>query len=235
MISGGTMTVRARMVFCYIVVRQAAGLSKSLLANLVLYITRLGRLAACRTCAVLAMTLLAVVQSMAATPRERSFQVEYVATIKDLKIESPYPYRTSTAQYGNRVLHISLKNPQQSSLTVCASMRCAGSIFRRGYTWTSIPVRRKIAILRWRDGFNRTALCRLTERSSSGRMKSSTPPGLRPTLKRSGPSTTTSFQPSDTIRADRVGDAVISITLAMQGAETARTFTRSSSATRARW
>ncbi|HXU36040.1 MAG TPA: hypothetical protein VN937_06720 [Blastocatellia bacterium] len=78
------MTVRARMVFCYIVVRQAAGLSKSLLANLVLYITRLGRLAACRTCAVLAMTLLAVVQSMAATPRERSFQVEYVATIKDI-------------------------------------------------------------------------------------------------------------------------------------------------------
>lgn len=137
------MTVRARMVFCYIVVRQAASLSKRLLANPVLYLARLGRLEACRTCAALAITSLVVAPSMAATPRERSFQFEYVATIKDiptgakmvdlwipvphegpfqkitdLKIESPYPYRTSTAQYGNRVLHISLKNPQQSSFTV---------------------------------------------------------------------------------------------------------------------
>lgn len=75
--------------------------------------------------------------------RERSFQFEYKATIKDipvgskkvdlwipvphdspfqritgLKIDSPQPYRISTARYGNRVMHISVNNPQVSSLTV---------------------------------------------------------------------------------------------------------------------
>src|SRR6266478_3165384 len=83
-ISGGTMTVRATMILCYVVVRQAAGLSKRLLANLVFYITGLDKLAACRTCAVLTMTSLVVVPSMAATPRERSFQFEYIAIIKDI-------------------------------------------------------------------------------------------------------------------------------------------------------
>jgi transglutaminase-like putative cysteine protease len=78
--------------------------------------------------------------------RERSFQFEYRATVKDipatakkvdlwipvphdspfqritnLQIQSPYPYRTNTAQYGNRVLHIALDNPQRSSLTVIVS------------------------------------------------------------------------------------------------------------------
>lgn len=82
-------------------------------------------------------------QATASAARERNFQFEYKATVKDipagaktvdlwipvphdgpfqkitdLKIESPYPYHTSTAQYGNRVLHISLKSPQQSSFTV---------------------------------------------------------------------------------------------------------------------
>ena len=78
-----------------------------------------------------------------ATPHERSFQFEYKATVKDipidakqvdlwipvphdspfqritdLQIESPYPYQTNRAQYGNKVLHISLNKPQQASFTV---------------------------------------------------------------------------------------------------------------------
>jgi transglutaminase-like putative cysteine protease len=82
----------------------------------------------------------------AATPRERKFEFEYKATVKDIptgakkvelwipvphdspfqkitgmQIDSPFPYQIHTAQYGNRILHISLQNPQQSSLTV--SMR----------------------------------------------------------------------------------------------------------------
>ena len=84
-----------------------------------------------------------VLPAGASTARERNFQFEYKATVKDipsgakkvdlwipvphdspfqkiteLKIESPQPYRISTAQYGNRVMHISLNNPAQSSLTV---------------------------------------------------------------------------------------------------------------------
>jgi len=94
-------------------------------------------------CAVLTLTLLIDVSSRPATPHERSFQFEYSATIKDipagahkvelwipiphdspfqritdLKIESPYPYQTHSAQYGNRVMHISLNNPRQSSFTL---------------------------------------------------------------------------------------------------------------------
>lgn len=82
-------------------------------------------------------------QAMAANARERSFQFEYAATVKDipagakkvdlwipvphdslfqritnLQIECAHPYQTNTAQYANRVLHISLANPQQSSLAV---------------------------------------------------------------------------------------------------------------------
>jgi transglutaminase-like putative cysteine protease len=113
MISGGTMKIRASMIL-----RSAF-------------------------CAALTMTSLIVVPAEAATPRERSFQFEYSATIKDipvgahkvdlwipiphdnqfqritdLKVESPYPYQTHSAQYGNRVVHISVSNPQQSSFTV---------------------------------------------------------------------------------------------------------------------
>lgn len=138
------MTVHASLNLRYVVVGQAAGLSKGLLARLMLYMAGLDKLAACGTCAVLIVTsLVVVVPSRAATPRERSFQFEYIATIKDiptgaktvdlwipvphdgpfqkitgLKIESPYPYHTGAAQYGNRVLHISLKSPHQSSFTV---------------------------------------------------------------------------------------------------------------------
>jgi transglutaminase-like putative cysteine protease len=94
--------------------------------------------------ALLALTLVfAAPQRAALTPRERSFEFEYKATVKDipsgakvvdvwlpvphddpfqkiteLQVESPYPYRIRTAQYGNRVLHVSLKNPQQTSFSI---------------------------------------------------------------------------------------------------------------------
>jgi len=94
---------------------------------------------------ILAMTVLSGPgpQASAALPHERKFEFEYKATIKDiptsaqkvdlwipvphdspfqnitdLQIDSPYPYQVHTAQYGNRVLHISLNKPQQSSFTV---------------------------------------------------------------------------------------------------------------------
>jgi transglutaminase-like putative cysteine protease len=76
-------------------------------------------------------------------PRERPFAFEYVATVKDipagakivdvwipvphddpyqkikgLKIDSPFPYKIETAQFGNRVLHVRLKNPKETSLSV---------------------------------------------------------------------------------------------------------------------
>jgi len=76
----------------------------------------------------------------AAVPRERKFAFEYTATVKeipigahqvdlwipvphdnpfqaisDLQVDSPYPYEIDKARYGNRVLHIRLNNPQQSS------------------------------------------------------------------------------------------------------------------------
>jgi transglutaminase-like putative cysteine protease len=79
----------------------------------------------------------------AETPRERKFEFDYTATVKDipagsrrvdlwipvphdgpfqkisdLQIESTYPYQFHEAQYGNKVLHIALKNPQQTTLSV---------------------------------------------------------------------------------------------------------------------
>src|SRR3982751_5973835 len=76
-------------------------------------------------------------------PRERKFEFEYKATVKeiparakrvdlwipvphdnqfqkitDLQIDSPYPYTIQTAQYGNKILHISLINPEQTAFTV---------------------------------------------------------------------------------------------------------------------
>src|SRR5262249_32670510 len=78
-----------------------------------------------------------------ATPRERKFQFEYSASVKDLpagakhvdlwipvphdsafqritdlKIESPYPYQVNNAEYGNTVLHIGLDNPSSSAFKV---------------------------------------------------------------------------------------------------------------------
>jgi transglutaminase-like putative cysteine protease len=35
-----------------------------------------------------------------------------------MQIDSPYPYRIHTAEYGNKILHISLNNPAQSSFTI---------------------------------------------------------------------------------------------------------------------
>ena len=94
-------------------------------------------------CLALTIASISLLQAGAATPHQRSFQFEYKASVKDiptgakqvdlwipvphdspfqkitdLQIESPYPYHTNNAQYGNKVLHISLNNPQQSSLTV---------------------------------------------------------------------------------------------------------------------
>src|ERR1700754_1281297 len=81
-------------------------------------------------------------QAEAAEARERKFEFEYKATVKDiptgakkvdiwlpvphdnsfqtitdLRIESPVPYETHTSTYGNKLIYISLNNPQQSSLT----------------------------------------------------------------------------------------------------------------------
>ena len=76
-------------------------------------------------------------------PKERQFEFEYRATVKEipagarkvelwipvphdtpfqkitaLNIDSSHPYRMHTAEYGNRVLHISLNNPSPSALHV---------------------------------------------------------------------------------------------------------------------
>ncbi len=76
-------------------------------------------------------------------PRERKFEFEYKALVKDIpagakrvdlwipvphdspfqkitemKIDSPHEYKIHTSQYGNRVMHISLHNPQESSVAV---------------------------------------------------------------------------------------------------------------------
>lgn len=82
-------------------------------------------------------------QANASAPRERKFEFEYKATVKeipagakkvelwipvphdnpfqtitDLQIDAPYAYQLHTSQYGNKMLHISLNNPPQSNLTV---------------------------------------------------------------------------------------------------------------------
>jgi transglutaminase-like putative cysteine protease len=87
--------------------------------------------------------LVSISHGSAATQRERKFELEYKATVKDIptgakkvsiwipvphyspfqkitemQIDSPYPYRIHTAEYGNKILHISLNNPAQSSFTV---------------------------------------------------------------------------------------------------------------------
>lgn len=79
----------------------------------------------------------------AARPRERKFEFEYKATVKDIppgakkvdlwipvphdnqfqkianmQIDSPYPYKIQTARYGNKIMHVSLNNPKQSAFTV---------------------------------------------------------------------------------------------------------------------
>ena len=79
----------------------------------------------------------------ASAPRERHFEFEYKATVKDvpagakkvelwipiphdspfqkitdMRIESPYPYQIHKTQYSNRVLHISVSDPQQPTFTI---------------------------------------------------------------------------------------------------------------------
>ena len=97
-------------------------------------------------CAALALSLTPTPRAgavAAADTRERQFQFEYKATVKDtpagakrlelwipvphdgtfqkitgLQIDSPAPYKIQTGQHGNRVLHLSVENPPQQSLTV---------------------------------------------------------------------------------------------------------------------
>jgi hypothetical protein len=77
------------------------------------------------------------------TPRERAFQLEYKTTVKDiptnaqivdlwipiphdnafqritdLQIESQYPYKMHTAEYGNKMLHVRLSKPEQTSFSL---------------------------------------------------------------------------------------------------------------------
>ncbi|HEV2803111.1 MAG TPA: transglutaminase-like domain-containing protein [Pyrinomonadaceae bacterium] len=77
------------------------------------------------------------------SPRERQFQFEYRATVREipagtrkfdlwipvphdtpfqkitaLDIDSPQPYKLHTAEYGNKVLHLSLNNPAPGALTL---------------------------------------------------------------------------------------------------------------------
>src|SRR3954468_19066458 len=77
------------------------------------------------------------------TPRERRFTFEYKTTVKDipsgtkraelwipvphdsplqtikgLTIESPYPYKIHSMKYGNRVMHLTVENPAQTSFNV---------------------------------------------------------------------------------------------------------------------
>jgi transglutaminase-like putative cysteine protease len=76
-------------------------------------------------------------------PKERQFEFEYKATVKEvpagarkldlwipvprdtpfqkitgLVVDSPHPYRMHMAQYGNRILHLSLTDPPPSGLTI---------------------------------------------------------------------------------------------------------------------
>jgi len=94
---------------------------------------------------VLAMSfpLVSLAGLSAVTPRKRQFEFAYTATVKDiprgantvdlwvpvphddpfqtitdLQIDSPSPYQIHTAQYGNRILHVSMESPQQASFTV---------------------------------------------------------------------------------------------------------------------
>lgn len=85
----------------------------------------------------------AAVRANGAGPRTRGFAFEYAATVKDipagaksvrlwlpvphddafqkvtnLKIDSPHPFEIKTARHGNRVLHLRLDNPRETSFTV---------------------------------------------------------------------------------------------------------------------
>ena len=89
------------------------------------------------------LSLASMSQGSPVTARERKFEFEYKATVKDIpsgakkvsiwipvphdspfqqitdmQIDSPYPYQIHTAEYGNKILSIGLNNPAQSSFTI---------------------------------------------------------------------------------------------------------------------
>jgi len=91
----------------------------------------------------LALVFVATPRAAAVAPRERKIEFEYKATVKDvppgarrldlwipvphdspfqkitgLRVESPFPYKIQGAQYGNRVLHLSVENPPPTGFTV---------------------------------------------------------------------------------------------------------------------
>lgn len=99
-------------------------------------------IAAVATVAVAFLSSLAA-NVMADAPRSRSFEFEYRATVKDIPVgttvvdlwipvphdtpyqtirafhvDSSYPYELENAEYGNRVLHIRVKNPKVPALSV---------------------------------------------------------------------------------------------------------------------
>jgi len=97
------------------------------------------------TCLLLPIALFStsLIRVGADAPRERKFEFEYKALVKDIptgakkvdlwipvphdspfqkitdmNIDSPHEYKIHALQYGNKVMHISLNNPQESSFTV---------------------------------------------------------------------------------------------------------------------
>ena len=88
--------------------------------------------------------------SVAGPAREREFEFDYKATVKDvpagakriavwipiphddpfqkitaIQLESPYPYRIYTSEYWNRMMHVSVDNPQQSSFSITMHFKTA--------------------------------------------------------------------------------------------------------------
>src|ERR1044071_9000864 len=97
------------------------------------------------TCLLLTIALFStsLIRVGADAPRERKFEFEYKALVKDIptgakkvdlwipvphdspfqkitemKIDSPHEYKIHTSQYGNKAMHISLNNPQESCFAV---------------------------------------------------------------------------------------------------------------------
>jgi transglutaminase-like putative cysteine protease len=113
-------------------------------------------------------------------PKERQFEFEYKATVKEipagarkvdlwipvphdtpfqkiagLQIDSPRPYRIHTAQYGNKILHLSLNNPPPAALTVTMRFNAVrrehiqGRLRQAAYPVTSAADERDPNMARW--------------------------------------------------------------------------------------
>jgi hypothetical protein len=97
-------------------------------------------------------------------PHDSHFQ-----KIADMQIDSPYPYKIHTSEYGNKILHISLDNPQQSSFTVTMRFNAA----RKEHIQERLQQAKYSPVKEDRDSnmFSLTGLCRLTEKSSNGRRR----------------------------------------------------------------